>query len=150
MKNLPQSGDGLRLAPLMDIFATKNHPDDTINRIVKLEQSVKEIGDYARRIDALEGTTGKIDNQFGSSFKRLDTLENTTERIDGLESTVKRIDGLERKLRVISDLEDTMKAINERIGKNGQRLDSVENTFRPQISTLENTVKAIDERVGKN
>ena len=57
VQSLPPSGDGLRLAPLMDIFVLKAKPDDAINRIDNLEKSAHKMDDlerFVRRIENLE------------------------------------------------------------------------------------------------
>ena len=46
----------------MEMFATKDHPDNTINRITKLEKSVKIIEASAKKIDALEDANDRIDH----------------------------------------------------------------------------------------
>ena len=40
---MPDVGDGLNMAQLMNIFASKNPPDNTIKRIEELEAQVKDL-----------------------------------------------------------------------------------------------------------
>ena len=40
---MPDVGDGLNMAQLMNIFASKNPPDSTIVRIEELEKQVKDL-----------------------------------------------------------------------------------------------------------
>ena len=132
----------------MDIFASKNHPDNTINRIAKLEKAVKEIGENATdRIDNIESNNQKFNDQFGASFKRLDTVENTLKTDTGLGDAVKRIESLEKKIRAIPDIQDTMKAMNVNTEKNSLKLDSILNV---NINNLENSFETINKQTGVN
>ena len=73
----------------MDIFASKNVPDDTINRIVELESIVK-------RLDELESKTNS---------KRIDYLDNLgiESKIKQIENKLKKLDGLESNLIKVDD-----------------------------------------------
>ena len=88
-------GDGLDMAQLMEIFASKMPPDNTINRIEELEKQMADalgktdkIDDLLRRVKALETRAYK-------TYKKLDaadiTLRDHETRIKALEEAVKAL-----------------------------------------------------------
>ena len=94
-------GDGLDMAQLMNMFASKNPPDNTIKRIEELEKQVKDLlgrpvggagldadamdklNDLARRVQALETRADKTDRQMENAENQLADHER---RIKALES----------------------------------------------------------------
>ena len=91
-----KAGDGLELASLMNIFASKNPPDNTIKRIYDLENLFKDLSGRVKGLDgltdrlaSLEGRVAKLETRADGSDKRLDThdadIEELKRRLSALE-----------------------------------------------------------------
>ena len=91
-----KAGDGLELASLMNIFASKNPPDNTIKRIYDLENLFKDLSGRVKgfdgltdRLASLEGRVAKLETRADDSDKRLDThdadIEELKRRLSALE-----------------------------------------------------------------
>lgn len=93
-------GDGLDMAQLMNMFASKNPPDNTIKRIEALEAKMKDalagaggasldedalgkLNDLLRRVQSLETRADKTDNRLD---KAEDQLSDHERRIKALEA----------------------------------------------------------------
>ena len=83
-----KAGDGLELASLMNIFASKNPPDNTIKRIYDLENLFKDLNGRVKGLDgltdrlaSLEGRVAKLETRADSSEKRLDVDEADIEEL---------------------------------------------------------------------
>ena len=94
-----KAGDGLELASLMNIFASKNPPDNTIKRIYDLENLFKDLNGRVKGLDgltdrlaSLEGRVAKLETRADSSEKRLDVDEADIEE-------------LKRKVAVLENME---------------------------------------------
>jgi len=94
-----KAGDGLELAQLMSLFASKNPPDNTIKRIYDLETMVKDLGSrvgnldgLSDRLQSLESRVAKLETRADSSEKRLDTDEAD---IDELKKRLSALEGME-------------------------------------------------------
>ena len=65
-----KAGDGLELSHLMNLFASKNPPDNTIKRIFDLENGLKDLKDrfgnldgLKERLENLEGRVAKVETR---------------------------------------------------------------------------------------
>lgn len=83
-----KAGDGLELAQLMNLFASKNPPDNTIKRIYDLETMMKDLGNRVGNLDgltdrlgSLESRVAKLETRADNSDKRLDTDEADIEEL---------------------------------------------------------------------
>ena len=92
-----KAGDGVELASLMNIFASKNPPDNTIKRIYDLENQFKDLSGRVKSLDgltdrlaSLEDRVAKLETRADSSEKRLDTdeadIEELKRRMSALEN----------------------------------------------------------------
>ena len=117
--NLPEvKGDGLDMAQMMELFASKSPPDNTINRIEALEKQIAKMGtggdtkgpgldadamdklnDLLRRVQALETRADKTDrNQlqneemFADHERRLKLLESKDVPMPEITSSTGEVD----------------------------------------------------------
>ena len=92
-----KAGDGLELAHLMKVFATKNAPDNTIKRLYDLEQRMAELNGKVNNLDglpdrmqSLESRVAKLETRADKSDTRLDTdeadIEELKKRMSALEN----------------------------------------------------------------
>jgi hypothetical protein len=85
---LPEiKGDGLDMAQLMDIFASKNPPENTIKRIVKLEDQISDILRNMNNKPAPVGEAGP-----GLDADAMDKLNDLLRRVQSLETRADKTD----------------------------------------------------------
>ena len=118
LPELPKGGDGIDMAQMMELFASKSPPDNTINRIEALEKQIAKIGtggdtkgpgldadamdklnDMLRRVQALETRADKTDrNQlsneemFADHERRLKLLESKEMPMPEITSSTGEVD----------------------------------------------------------
>ena len=76
-------GDGVDMNQMMNLFACKSPPDNTIKRIEALEESQDKMNDLMRRVQSLETRADKTDRRLDISDE---TLADHERRIKALES----------------------------------------------------------------
>ena len=94
-----KAGDGLELAQLMNLFATKKEPDNTIKRLYDLENAMKDmhgrvnsLDGLTDRLESLEGRVSQLEKRADISDKRLDTHDAD---IDELKRRLTAVEGME-------------------------------------------------------
>ena len=82
---MPEVKGDMDMNEMMKIFACKTPPDNTINRIVALEEMMNNLNpdDVLRRIKALENRADKTDNRLDAND---DTLADHERRLKALEA----------------------------------------------------------------
>ena len=79
--NLPEvKGDGLDMAQMMELFASKSPPDNTINRIEALEKQIAKMG------------TGGDTKGPGLDADAMDKLNDLLRRVQALETRADKTD----------------------------------------------------------
>ena len=82
-----KGGDGLDMAQLMDLFASKNPPDNTIKRIEALEADMAKVKDKLGRM----GTGGPAVSS-GLDEDAMDKLNDLLRRVQSLETRADKTD----------------------------------------------------------
>lgn len=73
-------GDGLDMAQLMNMFASKNPPDNTIKRIEELEKQVKNLLD--RPVGTGSGLDADAMDKLNDLLRRVQSLETRADKTD--------------------------------------------------------------------
>ena len=94
-----KAGDGLELNTLMNLFATKNAPDNTIKRIFDLENGLKDINGRFSSLDGLTDRLGNLENR----VSKLETRADGSDKRLGTHDT--DIEELKRRLSALEGME---------------------------------------------
>ena len=70
-----KAGDGLELSSLMNIFASKNPPDNTIKRIYDLENQFKDLSGRVKSLDGLTDRLASLEGRVAKLETRADSSE---------------------------------------------------------------------------
>ena len=125
MKNkTPVEGNGLNMDDLMNIFASKNPPENTIKRIVTLENQISDILKNMNNKPAPVGETLVASAGPGLDADAMDKLNDLLRRVQSLET---RADKTDRH----QDVQDETLADHERRIK---ALESMDLTASPAIT----------------
>lgn len=93
MKNkTPVEGNGLNMDHLMDIFASKNPPENTIKRIVTLENQISDILKNMNNKPAPVGETLVASAGPGLDADAMDKLNDLLRRVQSLETRADKTD----------------------------------------------------------
>ena len=94
-----KAGDGLELKDMMNLFACKNPPDNTIKRIYDLENGLKDLNSRFSNLDGLTDRLGNLENRVASLEKRADGSDKRLDThdidIDELKKRLTALEGME-------------------------------------------------------
>lgn len=127
-----KAGDNIDINQLMNIFASKQNPDNTIKRIYDLENGLKDTNSRLHNLDGLtdrlenlENRVAKLETRADGSDKRLDTDEAD---IEELKKRLTALEGMEMPTGAVSENLDTGAII-----KQIQLIKNEFNTFKVEI-----------------
>ena len=104
---LPEiKGDGLDMATLMNMFASKNPPDNTIKRIEELEKMVKDL--MGRPVGSGEGLSADAMDKLNDLLRRVQSLETRADRTDNkLKEQDDQLSDHERRIKALEAMDFT-------------------------------------------
>lgn len=129
-----KAGDGLELNQLMNLFASKNAPDNTIKRIYDLENGLKDLNGRFSSLDGLTDRLGNLENRVAKLETRADgtdkTLGTHDTDIEELKRRLTALEGMEPSTTVVSGEVDTGAII-----KQIQLVKNEFNTFKVEVQS---------------
>ena len=100
-----------------------------------------------KRIDGLETSFKRVDENVSVNVKRLEAIEGVTSRVDDLEANNTRLDALESSIRKLDGLERDLRSVDEFSRKNVERIDDLvdSSTLPPHLRMVYNDFKERNE-----